>query len=219
MSKQSAIMAMGKVIAGIGAIEKNRKNTAQKYNYRGVDDVMNALQPLLVENNLILSPIYSKFKQRQEGKTFVASVRLDLYAYYTGTVEAVLNDGSWEATDRHLVATTYGTALNYGDKALYAAMSNAFKYALFQALCIPTEEEKDVEAFDVSPEPKKKAKEKKPDKADLKSLVESWSECFDNAKTKKAVEKYAVELKSMNLDKEVSEQIMPAYERAISRFQ
>ncbi len=36
--------------------------------------------------------------------------------------------------------TTYGEAMDSGDKATNKAMSIAFKYAAFQAFCIPTEQ-------------------------------------------------------------------------------
>ena len=48
-------------------------------------------------------------------------------------------DGSYEEV------TTFGEAIDFGDKAFNKAMSQALKYCLFQVFCIPTEEEKDTE--------------------------------------------------------------------------
>ena len=44
-----------------------------------------------------------------------------------------------EDDSKHTV-TTYGEAMDSGDKATNKAMSIAYKYAAFQAFCIPTEE-------------------------------------------------------------------------------
>jgi hypothetical protein len=40
---------------------------------------------------------------------------------------------------------TVGEAMDSGDKSMNKAMSVAYKYALMQIFCIPTEEEKDTE--------------------------------------------------------------------------
>lgn len=50
--------------------------------------------------------------------------------------------------------TTYGEAMDSGDKATNKAMSIAYKYAAFQAFCIPTEEtaiDADAETHQVQP--------------------------------------------------------------------
>lgn len=55
--------------------------------------------------------------------------------------------------------TTYGEAMDSGDKATNKAMSIAYKYAAFQAFCIPTEEtavDPDAEVHQVAPQQKAK---------------------------------------------------------------
>lgn len=42
-------------------------------------------------------------------------------------------------------STTIGEAMDTGDKSMNKAMSTAYKYALMQIFCIPTEEDKDTE--------------------------------------------------------------------------
>ena len=37
-------------------IAKDRTNSFQKFNFRGIDDVLNALSPILTENNLLILP-------------------------------------------------------------------------------------------------------------------------------------------------------------------
>jgi hypothetical protein len=42
-------------------------------------------------------------------------------------------------------SVTIGEAMDSGDKSMNKAMSTAYKYALMQIFCIPTEEDKDTE--------------------------------------------------------------------------
>ena len=56
-----------------------------------------------------------------------------------GNYKITAEDGSYEEV------TTFGEAIDFGDKAFNKAMSQALKYCLFQVFCIPTEEEKDTE--------------------------------------------------------------------------
>jgi hypothetical protein len=51
--KRLAIIAGELAKDGIG---KNRKNTSQNFNFRGVDDVYAALSPLLAANGVVITP-------------------------------------------------------------------------------------------------------------------------------------------------------------------
>ena len=44
------------VMSDIGVIGKEKKNAQQGFKYRGVDDVMNALQPVIVQHGLFVVP-------------------------------------------------------------------------------------------------------------------------------------------------------------------
>jgi len=125
------------VMRDIGAIGKSRKNTTQNYNFRGVDDVLNALQPVLIQNNLIILPTIleqkiSEHTSRNGGTLFRAICNMQFTL-----ISAV--DGS------ELSAIFTGEAMDSGDKATNKAMSTAYKYFCFQTFCIPTDEAKDSE--------------------------------------------------------------------------
>lgn len=135
--------AISNVMAEIGAIGKGKRNKQQGFMYRGIDDVMNALQPALVKHNVFITPNVIGEK-REERPTKSGGVlfytRLDvLYRFYT-------TDGSFVETK------VIGEAMDSGDKATNKAMSIAYKYACFQVFCIPTEEmlDPDAEVHDVS---------------------------------------------------------------------
>lgn len=135
------------VMADIGAIGKDKKNAQQGFKYRGVDDVMNALQPVMVQHGLFVVPeiIDQKREERQtnRGGNLIYSVCTVRYTFYA-------KDGS------SVQCVVVGEGMDSGDKATNKAMSIAFKYACFQVFCIPTEEMKDpdAEVHEVTPKSK-----------------------------------------------------------------
>ena len=148
------------VMADISAVGKNQKNEMQKFNYRGIDDVMNALHPAMVKNKVFIVP-----NTIEEVRDTVATqrggvmqrVRLKmLFTFMT-------DDGS------HIDCHIIGEATDSGDKAINKAMSIAYKYACFQVFCIPTEEmrecDPDKESVEIAKEQPKK-EETKVDESD-----------------------------------------------------
>lgn len=125
------------VMSDIGVIGKEKKNAQQGFKYRGVDDVMNALQPVMVQHGLFVVPeiIDQKREERQtnRGGNLIYSVCTVRYTFYA-------KDGS------SVQCVVIGEGMDSGDKATNKAMSIAFKYACFQVFCIPTEEMKDPDA-------------------------------------------------------------------------
>jgi hypothetical protein len=140
------------IMSEIGAIQKAKKNAQQGFMYRGVDDVMNALQPLLHKHGVFIVPevLEQKREERQtsKGGNLIYSVCTIKYTFYA-------SDGSY------ITAVVVGEGMDSGDKATNKAMAIAFKYACFQVFCIPTEEMKDPDADTPEPSmPKESAKSK-----------------------------------------------------------
>lgn len=145
------------IIGEVKAVGKDHTNEAQKYKFRAIDDVYNALNAVLAKHKVSIIPKYSimynevvsELKKSQYGEKMQNTRTVILQGTYKITAE----DGSYEEV------TTFGEAIDFGDKAFNKAMSQALKYCLFQVFCIPTEEEKDTEMK--SPElPVKKAESK-----------------------------------------------------------
>lgn len=130
------------VMADISAVGKERRNTQQSYNFRGIDDVYNAIHTVLAKHGVFTSPevleMTSEERQSKGGGILVWRKLKIKYTFYA-------SDGSSFDT------VVIGEAMDSGDKASNKAMSVAHKYALIQVLCIPTVEEKDPEVD--SPEP------------------------------------------------------------------
>lgn len=137
MSVYKAITKVQAALASVG-ISKDRKNTQQGYNFRGIDDVYNVLSPLLAEHGLCILPrmIARTCEERQTAKGGVL---------FSVTVEAEFDFVCAEDGSMHTVRT-FGEAMDSGDKATNKAMSAAYKYAAFQAFAIPTEGDNDADA-------------------------------------------------------------------------
>lgn len=119
-------------------ISKARKNQAQGYNFRGIDDVYNALAPVMARHGLVILPrVTSRTCEERAGRSGGS-------LFYV-TVEVAFDFVSSHDGSKHTVVT-FGEAMDSGDKATNKAMSAAYKYAAFQALCIPTEGDNDADA-------------------------------------------------------------------------
>lgn len=158
--------AISNVMAEIGAIGKEKKNLQQGFMYRGIDDVMNALQPSLVKHKVFIVPeVTSETREEKTNKngTLLFYVRLGItYRFFT-------TDGS------SIETKVIGEAMDSGDKATNKAMSIAYKYACFQVFCIPTEEMRDPDAETHEPVQKAGSQKDKSakEKADSKKAGES----------------------------------------------
>lgn len=134
MSQGKIYEAISNVMADIGAVGKNDVNKTQGFKYRGIDAVMNALNPAMVKHKVFCVPEILE-QQREErtsskGSLLIYSVCKIRYKFFT-------TDGSF------IEAVTIGEGMDSGDKATNKAMAIAFKYACFQVFCIPTEEMSD----------------------------------------------------------------------------
>ena len=119
-------------------ISKDRNNAAQGYKFRGIDDVYNALSPVMSAHGLVILP---RIVNRTVSERANAKGSLLFYV----TVEAEFDFVSSHDGSKHTVKT-YGEAMDSGDKATNKAMSAAYKYAAFQTFCIPTEGDNDADA-------------------------------------------------------------------------
>ena len=140
------------VMAEIGAIGKSSRNQTQGFMYRGIDAVMNALNPVMAKHHLIILPevldIRREERQTSKGGNLTHTIATVRYTFYA-------DDGS------SVSAVVVGEGMDSGDKSTSKALSIAYKYAAFQIFCIPTEEmvDPDRESYDVKPRPKKYGKE------------------------------------------------------------
>lgn len=132
-----AIAAVMAELASSG-VSKTQRNQHDGYNFRGIDDVYNALAPVLAKHHLLMLP-------RVLNREVVERTSAKGMALFYVTVEMEFTLVSSEDGSAHVIKT-YGEAMDRGDKATNKAMSAAFKYAAMQAFCIPTEGDNDADA-------------------------------------------------------------------------
>ncbi len=130
MKVYSAIAAVAAQMAKDG-ISKSRTNAQQGFKFRGIDETLNALAPVLSEHGLVVLPrmLSRELTERQSRNGGVL---------FSVVVDAEFDFVAVEDGSKHTVKT-YGEAMDSGDKATNKAMSIAYKYAAFLAFCIPVE--------------------------------------------------------------------------------
>lgn len=119
-------------------ISKDSQNTFDRYNFRGIDAVYNALAPLLAKHGLCVLPriierdCQERVSRKGEPMFYVTvTAEFDFVAAVDGSIHVV---------------RTYGEAMDRSDKATNKAMSAAYKYAAFMTFAIPTEGDNDADA-------------------------------------------------------------------------
>ena len=135
---------MPKVMADIIPIGKDGRNEQQSYNFRGIDQIYNFIQPVFSKHGIwmkseILDVQRSERPSRSGGVMTFVQIRI--------RYSIVAPDGSSISTD------VLGESMDSGDKAVPKALSVAQKYCLLQMFLIPTAEAKDVENDNPDPAP------------------------------------------------------------------
>lgn len=125
-------------LANTGISKNQRNSQGIGYNFRGIDDVYNAIGPLLAKHGLSILP-------RTLSRDCVERVSGQGKALFYVTVDMEFDFVSAHDGSKHTVKM-YGEAMDSGDKATNKAMSAAYKYAMFQAFCIPTEGDNDADS-------------------------------------------------------------------------
>lgn len=172
--------AINEVMKEIGAVGKNQKNSQQGFMYRGIDAVMNAINPALTNHGVFVVP--EVLEQTREERT-TSKGNLLIYSICKIKFSFFAEDGS------HIEAITIGEGMDSGDKATNKAMSIAFKYACFQVFCIPTEEMVDPDAECHEIKPKKETQKSMTDEEKNAQMMEEVGKELISAVQVKALTK------------------------------
>lgn len=132
MAEQMTVhQALSKVMAEVQAVRKDSKNQAQRFNFRGIDAVMNAVGPALRKHGVVILPeevdVHRTNGTTANGKQTAEVVVKVTYRVYGPNGDSIHGKVAAEAMD-------------FGDKAIAKAMSVAYRTFLLQALTIPTDE-------------------------------------------------------------------------------
>lgn len=208
--KKTVYQMISEVAAKMAAdgISKNRKNQQQGYSFRGIDDVYNALAPIMSSVGLVVLPrvLSRECVERPTQKGGVL--------FYT-TVEVEFDFVSSHDGSKHVVKT-YGEAMDSADKSTNKAMSAAYKYACMQAFCIPTEGDNDADAVTHQPAPK--AQPKEPIKLDGDALM--IADAMNSATSEKQLEQIG-KIRKADIDKmpeDIRHELKLVYSRKLAEL-
>jgi hypothetical protein len=128
MKSQDVVLA---VMAEVQGVAKKEKNTAQNFNFRGIDAVMNAVGPALRKHGgyltqSIISVDYSTMASKNGGSLNIVR----------GIVQFNIFGSEGEPVTGDVAAESFDS----GDKATAKMMSVALRTFLLQALALPTDE-------------------------------------------------------------------------------
>lgn len=124
----------------VQAVRKDSKNQAQRFNFRGIDAVMNAVGPALRKYGVVILPEEVDV-HRSNGATASGKQTAEVVVKVTYRVYGPAGDS--------IHGKVAAEAMDFGDKATAKAMSVAYRTFLLQALTIPTDEpDPDGESFD-----------------------------------------------------------------------
>jgi hypothetical protein len=131
-NKLPIAQALSEIMKAVGGIAKKDKNTAQGFNFRGIDSVVNAVSPALQKFGVVVIPSVEEYEYQTveigRNRTAMGHVRVKVSYTFIG------------ANGDCIKATVVGEAMDSGDKATAKAMSVAFRTALLQSLSLPTDE-------------------------------------------------------------------------------
>jgi hypothetical protein len=132
MDKLPIAQALNEVMKAVGGIAKKDRNQAQGFNFRGIDSVVNAVSPQLQKFGVVVVPTVEDYSydtvEIGRNRTAMGHVKVKVTYTFIG------------ASGDAIKTTVVGEAMDSGDKATAKAMSVAFRTALLQALCLPTDE-------------------------------------------------------------------------------
>lgn len=142
MSEQSTVhQALSKVMGDVQAVRKDSKNSSQKFLFRGIDAVLNAVGPALRKHGVTILPedveVHRSNRTTANGKQTAEVVVKVTYRIYGPNGDSIHGKVAAEAMD-------------FGDKAIAKSMSVAYRTFLLQALTIPTDEpDPDSESYEM----------------------------------------------------------------------
>lgn len=128
MSDKNVITALSAVMAELPGIGKTERSQ-QGYQYRGIEAITAAAQPLFAKHGVVFTPHVEgrRVKEFQLGKgTWTEDELVVRYTVY----------GPGGPEDKIEVGPIFGLGRDNSDKGAVKAMTQAYKYALLQTLCI-----------------------------------------------------------------------------------
>lgn len=137
MESKKIFEQIPKIMQDLPAIGKDGKNSFQKYNFRGIDQMYNVIQPIMTKHKVFCAPqvieskteIYQSPDKKKSSFRTLLKINHRFYAVDGSFVEVI----------------TQGEGIDTSDKASNKAMSAAMKYAFIELFSIPVDDVADAD--------------------------------------------------------------------------
>lgn len=147
MSKLRAAINRVMTDLSVEGIAKLRKNEAQGFKFRGIDDVLNFVSPIYARHGLIVVPSFSNHSITERRTTVEKGGKSYERVMYVATIAGTFRMHHAEDPGEVLEAGPFiGEAMDTADKATNKAMSAAYKYFALLTFAIPVEGTPDADA-------------------------------------------------------------------------
>ena len=125
------------IIDELPAIGKTQENVQQHFMFRGHDDVMNALNPLLAKHGVFIVPdVLDRVTSERKTSRGATMYEVNLHVRFT----------FYGAGGDAFTASGWGEGTDMGDKSTSKAMTMAFKYVVAEVFALATAEISDADA-------------------------------------------------------------------------
>jgi len=118
--------ALANVMRDTMPVGKDQVNTHQRYNFRGIDDLMSAVAGPLRKHGVFIVPSVTEQRVERRGEKTIVTYLTMQYRIYGPAGD-------------YIEATVPGEGADFADKATNKAMSAALKYLLLQVLMVPVD--------------------------------------------------------------------------------
>ena len=188
MSITAALLAVAQDVGAVskeGRVRPQQGKQGPSFNFRGIDQVVNAVSPALRKHGVVVHPTVLDYRYEQAStSTGKATGHVIVTVSYTFT----------HTSGESVTATVIGEAMDSGDKAAPKAMSVAFRTALLQVLCLPTDE-KDPDEH-IYERAGRKGRQEPPVAAPEPAVVGEWANLLADATTTAEVQAVADQMRA-----------------------
>jgi hypothetical protein len=142
--RMTVFQRVAAIVAEMPAIGKGQRNEQQGFMYRGHDDVMNALNPLLSHYGVFFTPrVIERISDQRTTNRGGIMYEVNLHVEYT----------FYGPNGDSFTASAWGEGTDSGDKSTNKAMTMALKNVLAQTFAVSTEEHASYDTDQHSDEP------------------------------------------------------------------
>lgn len=146
---------MAAIIKDVGAVGKDSKNETQGWNYRSIDDIASAINPLLGKHGvyLMLKTLKRDQEEFRSEKNYKGNITVKIMTKTHMRIRYtfIASDGS------KVSSIIEGTSFDFSDKGTTQVYSIIYKTLLAQVFCIPYSNPDDPDSKSLEMEQQKKA--------------------------------------------------------------